>query len=210
MKVMFTITVLCCTLLCRAQVVEGTVETKNTILPAAILEVPFKEDVVQDALNNYWTQKGRSKSTELKGFTTFKAQQIAPAGSLSDLYFKVERKSRKEKEVTMVSLLLGEPGVQPTDSTRKENLEAARRYLTELLPAIEAYDLEVRIKNQTESLSKAESKFKNLVEDGEDLEKKKSSIEKKIKENKEEQEQKRKEIEENRKQLELLSGQKKS
>ena len=63
-------------------------------------------------------------------------------------------------------------------------MQEAKDYLNDLVPAIQAYNLELEIKEQNEVIKKAEAKYKSLVNDGDDLEKKRSAIEKKIAENK--------------------------
>jgi predicted nucleotidyltransferase len=114
----------------------------------------------------------------------------------ADMYFKVERKSRQEKGITVVSLLVNAPTeAASTDSLRYLKMEQAKTYLNELIPAIDAYNLEGVIKDQNESLIKAESKLKSLVNDGKDLEDKRTSIDKKIADNKAEQQNQVNEIE---------------
>src|SRR5438067_3924123 len=92
------------------QATEGTVEVQKNLQPAAVIELPYSPDRVHSAMDDYLSKKGRSRSTDIKGFTTFRNTQAAPTDSVNaDLYFKVERKSRKEKEVSIVSLLLTMP-----------------------------------------------------------------------------------------------------
>jgi hypothetical protein len=52
------------------------------------------------------------------------------------------------------------------------------------VPAIEAYNLELEIKDQNEAVAKSESRYKNLPNDGDDLEKKRVSIVKNMEDNK--------------------------
>ena len=56
-------------------------------------------------------------------------------------------------------------------------VEQAKTYLNDLEPAMEAYNLERRIKNENKAVRKAESRYENLADDGAHLLKKRESIE---------------------------------
>ena len=195
------------------QAQEGSVEYKRIQQPAAVIELPYSPDVVTAAMNDYLSKKGRSKGTDLKGFKTFRNTQPSQAGSINaDLYFKMERKSRKEKEVTVVSLLLTEPkeAVVAANNIVYLNMDEAKTYLNDLVPAIEAYNLELLIKEQNDAVIKAESKYKSLANDGEDLEKKRVSIEKNIQNNRADQQTQMNEVENQKQKLAALVSQRKS
>lgn len=190
---------------------EGWVESQRKQQPAAIIELPYSPEVVNAALNDHLSKKGRSRSTDMKGFTSYRNTQPAHNDSINaDMYFKVERKSRQEKGITIVSLLVNAPTeTTTTDSLRYLRMEQAKTYLNELIPAIDAYNLEGVIKDQNESLIKAESKLKSLVNDGKDLEEKRTSIDKKIADNKAEQQNQANEIEAQKAKLAGSVGQRK-
>jgi len=213
MKTMFLL--FCLVLACSntyAQAQEGTVTYQKSQEAAAVIELPYSPDIVKDAMNDYLSKKGRSKGIDIKGFTTFRNTQ--PAGNKTDnadIYFKVERKSRQEKEVSVISLLLTVPKEGPATATtiKYMNMEQAKAYLNELAPAIIAYDLELRIKEQNEAVIKSESKYKGLTDDGADLEKKRAGIEDKARDNKKEQEAQATEVESQKQKLAALVGQRK-
>jgi hypothetical protein len=195
------------------QAKEGTVEYEKTQQPAAVIELPYSSNVVEAAMNDYLIKKGRSRANDIKGFSTFRNTQLSPTDSMNaDLYFKVERKSKKEKEITNVSLLLY-PHNKDFAVTVKEthlNMEQAIDYLDQLVPAIEAYNLELQIKEQNDRVIKAESKYKNLVENGDDLNKDKTNIEQKIVNNKDDQARQTVELAKQKQALALLVDQRKS
>jgi hypothetical protein len=195
------------------QAKEGTVEYEKTQQPAAVIELPYSPNVVEAAMNDYLIKKGRSRANDIKGFSTFRNTQLSPTDSMNaDLYFKVERKSKKEKEITNVSLLLY-PHNKDFAVTVKEthlNMEQAKDYLDQLVPAIEAYNLELQIKEQNDRVIKAESKYKNLVENGNDLNKDKINIEQKIVNNKDDQARQTVELAKQKQALALLVDQRKS
>jgi hypothetical protein len=186
--------------LASAQAVEGAVDYQKTKLPAAVIELPYSPSIVSDALNNYLLKKGKSRSADKKGFTTYR--NTSSDGLNADMYFKVERKSRKEKQNTRVSLLLTQPGEGDATGSNLHHLDMveAKNYLDELVTVIQSYNLEMQIKDQDKEVSKAESKYKSLVNEGKDLENKRISIEKKIAENKRDQQNQAAEVE-NQKQI---------
>lgn len=197
-----------------AQSHEGTVELQNRPQPAAVIELPYAPDRVSAALEDHLSKKGRSKGSDLKGFTTFRnTQQVQNDSVNADIYIRVERKSKKEKETSVVSLLLTMPGdstVAANNTISHLNMEQAKTWLNELVPAIDAYNLEMRIKDQNEEVKKAESKFANLANDGADLEKKRTGIEKKILENKQDQQAQGLEVENQKQKLAVWVSQRKS
>lgn len=190
---------------------EGFVAFEKSQQPAAVIELAYSPDIINAAMNDYLSKKGKSKTNDLKGFSTYRNTELVQNDSTNaDLYFKIERKSRKEKESSIVSLLLTSPKEGMGANIRYLNMEQARDYLNGLVPAIDAYNLEQQIKEQNAMVIKAESKYKALQDDGEDLVKKRENIEKKIEENKRDQQKQMTEIENQKQKLALLSSQRKS
>lgn len=196
-KTILFLTILLISVIGYGQAYEGAVEFQNKLHPAAVIELAYPPAVVNEAMNDYLSKKGKSKNTDVKGFTTFRNTQPVQNDSVNaDLYFKTERKSRKEKEITVVSLLVM-PNEPQTNAGNVHHLDmnTARMYLNDLSIAIAAYDLELTIKEQNKAVTKAEAKYKSLSDEGEDLENKKTAIDKKIADNKNDQQQQLKEIE---------------
>jgi hypothetical protein len=194
------------------QAYESTVQYQDKLQPAAVIELPYSPSVVDAAMSNYLSKKGKSRGNDIKGFITFRNTQPVQSDSVNaDLYFKTEHKSKKEKEVTVVSLLL-----MPIESqTNTANLhyltmDDAKDYLNDLATAIDGYNLELTIKDQNDVIIKAEAKYKSLANEGENLENKRTSIEKKIADNKSDQQRQLKEIENQKQKLTEWVSQRKS
>lgn len=197
----FSILLIC--VLSYGQSYEGSVEYQKKLQPAVVIELPYSPAVVNAAMNDYLSNKGKSKGNDIKGFTTYRnTQPMQSDSSNADLYFKTERKSRKEKEVTVVSLLLM-PTDTPTNTAKLHYLsvEDGKSYLNDLATAVDAYNLELMIKEQNDAVTKSEAKYKSLANEGDDLEKKRTAIEKKIADNKNDQQQQLKEIENQKQKL---------
>ena len=159
---------------CQAQSYEGKLEYQKTLQQVAMIELPYKTDVVEDAIKEYLAKKGL-KSSSSKGFDVFRGAKLDDADAdPSDLYFKIERK-KKDKEYTVISLLptkanqdiLGRPA---TDSTGQ--IDKAKSFLNNLVPYIDAHNTDVQVGNQQEVLKKAQKKLNGLVSDQTDIEKK--------------------------------------
>lgn len=191
---------------------EGTVEYQKKLQPAVVIELPYSPSVVNAAMNDYLSKKGKSKGSDIKGFTTYRNTQVLQSDSSNaDLYFKTERKSRKEKEVTVVSLLLMPADTQiNTANLHYLSVEDGKNFLNDLAMAIDAYNLELTIKGQNDAVIKSEAKYKSLANEGDDLEKKKTAIEKKIADNKNDQQQQLKEVDNQKQKLAQWVSQRKS
>jgi len=209
-KTLLALCMLVITVLVVGQAKEGTVKYQKMQQPAAVIELPYSPDLVMAAMNDYLSKKGKSRGNDLKGFTTFRNTQLQQNDvANADLYFRVERKNDQEKGTSTISLLLTAPkeNSQSVDNLHYLNMEQAKTFLNDLAPAIEAYDLEQRIKNQNEAVIKAESKYKSLTEDGVDLETKRVSLEKKQLDNKQQQQIQLTEIESQKQKLATLVSQ---
>jgi hypothetical protein len=186
-KIFFSINLFFLSAVALPQAQDGSIKFQKKMQPAAVIELAYPADVITAALNDVLSKKGRSKVNDLKGFTTYRnTQQLQGDSANADLYFKIERKSRSEKQLSVVYLLLTAPVETSAASANLHylNMEQAKRYLNELLPAIEAYDLELKIKEQNKLIIAAEAKQKKITGEGEDLEKSRAALTQKIADNK--------------------------
>jgi hypothetical protein len=212
-KIYFSLSLLfiCATVF--SQAYDGSIKLQKKMQPAAVIQLAYPTDVITAALKDFLSKKGRSKGNDLKGFTTYRnTQQVGSDSANADLYFKIERKSRDEKGSSMVYLLLTTPDETSAASNALHymNMEQAKSYLNELVPAIQAFDLELKIKEQNDLIIAAESKQKKLMGEGEDLEKKKTTIIQKIADNKLSQQAQDMEVQNQKQKLAALVNQRKA
>lgn len=194
------------------QATEGTAEFQKSMQPAAIIELPYAENVVEKAIADYMAKKG-SKGNDSKGFKTFRGYKLRDSQDYtSDLYFKIDRKSRKEKDVTVVSLVVGKNGedVKARVASDNSSLDGAKDLLNDMVPSIDAYNLEVQIQDQEEVLKKSQKKYDGLVDDQKDYEKKIKNLQDKLEENKKDQEKQSDEVKKQQSILDTLKGKRKS
>jgi hypothetical protein len=157
---------------------EGEVEYGKGTKQAAAIEIPYPPATVEQAIKDYIAQKG-VKAGKSKGFLVFRGMKLKDGDpELCDLHCKVERKSRKEKNVSVVHMLVGRPGEDVTLRTAgdRHKLHDAKEFLTSMVPVVEAHNLELDIAKQQELLNKAEKKLKGLQDNQRELENKLNAI----------------------------------
>lgn len=193
-----------------AQARTVTTEYQKSMQPAVQVEVPYEEKTVANSLIEKFEKKGY-KAKESKGYITFKGVRLSELGSGEyDLYFKVDRKSRQQKDVSTVTLLISsgyEKFVSESDNPDLYN--NAKSLLNEHIGASAALDLENQIKEQEEVNKKADRKLADLAEDSTNLQKKKVKLDQDILDNSKKQELQRAEIEKQKQISEKLAARRK-
>jgi hypothetical protein len=193
-----------------AQTHTATVDYQKVSREALVNEVNYSDNTVSGAIEENMRKNG-VKGKSSKGFIVYKGIAIPELGSGSyDLYFSVDRKSKKEKEISSITMMIskGEDNFI-TSASDPEIMSKAKTYLDNLWDMISVYDLEQQIGAQEDLVKKNEKKLKNLAEDGTDLEKKRKKIEEEIKDNVTAQTSQQEELDNQRKILETLKGKRK-
>lgn len=93
--------------------------------------------------------------------------------------------------------------------TQSLTMDQAKTWLNNLARAMQAYSLELKIRNQNDVVIKAETKLNNLTDYEVNMERKRLDLEKKIQENKQEQQVQMTEIENQKQKLSALISQRK-
>jgi hypothetical protein len=178
---------------------------KDAQMPAIQNEYSFPEKTVSKAIDDKLMKMGY-KGKESKGFTVYRSVVSPELGSQPhDLYFKVDRKSKKEKDNAVVNMLITSGNENfVSDSSDVTTINNAKIFLDNLMPAVAAFDLQQQISAQQEAVKNAERKYKNLQDDADDFQKKKKRIEQQIEDNQKDQKGQQAEIEKQRQLLEAL------
>lgn len=196
----------------KAQAGEVRTTFNKTEQPAIAAEYGYDADLVDKAITDDLRQRGFGKGKSSKGYTLYQGinfNDISP--DKIDLYYKVERKSKKDKDRTIITVLVSK-GYDNfiTSATEAKLVEATIKYVNGLQPKFVSNNLEQQIKDQEDLVKKEEKKANNLGDDGTDLEKKKRKIEEDIATNKNDQAKQKSEVEKQRQVLETLKGQRKN
>ncbi len=156
------------------QAYDGKLDYQKTSQQVALIEVPYKADVVEDAIKDYMVKKG-FKSSSSKGFDVYRGIKLDDADAdASDLYLKIDKK-KKDKDYSVITLLptkanadiLSRPA---TDSSGQ--MDKAKSFLNNLVPYIDAHNTDVMIMAQQDVMKKAQKKLNGYISDSSDLEKK--------------------------------------
>ena len=187
-----------------------TVEYQKINRQAVVNEIPFPEKTIRDAINNKMELLGY-KGKDSKGYTVYKSVKMPELGNDAyDLYFMADRKSRREKENSTLTLMLSK-GFDSfvADSSDSNLMNNAKKYLDSITNVIVAYDLEQQIIAQEDAVKKADKKSANLIDDGVSLEKKRKNIEQDIADNRKNQASQLVEVEKQRQILIVLRSKRK-
>ncbi len=153
-------------------------------VPAIIVEVPFVESTVRDAIDKNFEKLGY-KNRKQKDYLVYGGVTMPEFGNEPyDIYVLVERKSRQDKDVSFVTFLMSK-GFENFVNEREENrlLDKTKTYMNGLKILSAEYDLELQITAQEEVIKKAFKKLDNLKEDSVSLIKKKRKLEEDITQN---------------------------
>jgi hypothetical protein len=193
-----------------AQSYTGLVDYQKMSRQAVFSDVPFPEKEVAAAIQDSMEKLGY-KAKDSKGFTVFRGVRLPVFGNeVLDLYFSVDRKSRKEKEVAVITMMLSRGSDNfITQGADPGVIENAKEFLNGLAGSLGAYDLEKQISEQEEQTRSAEKKANNLADEGQDLQKKRKKIDKEIEENAKDQADQNIELEKQRQNLETLKAKRK-
>jgi hypothetical protein len=151
--------------------------------PAIQYEIPYPEDVVTQALEDTLEKQGY-KGTSKGGFMVYRDVHLAAIGPDSyNLYFRVDRKSKNEKDASIVTLMMSKDDIFISEATDMDIVVNAKAYMQNLKPIVQSYDLEEQINSQVDAVRKADNRLNNLVSDSVDIAKKEAKIQLQIQDN---------------------------
>lgn len=168
---------------------ETKVEYQKSDKIVATIDLPYASDVVEDAIKEYMGKKG-GKSDHIKSFDVYRNARLSETDpEIVDVHYKVERKLVRDRETSVVYMLIGRPGenVGARTSDDRFKVNDAKELLNTMAPYIDAYNLDVQIKKQEEVVRKSEKRLLNLKDDQYDLEKRLKTLQDKISQNKNDQ-----------------------
>ena len=193
-----------------SQAYEGNIEYNKKKQQAILIDYSYPPDAVQNAIVEKMRKMGYKAKEEKgifnkdKGFLVFKNAYVTDiSGDRMDFLINVERKSRKANDESVLYMIIMKDGDNALLTMEPGTINNAKYFLNNLLPEVEAADLELRIKEQEETVARAEKKLRDLKDD-------QSSLEKKLQDNKSSQEATQKDIEAQKQALGTLMGKRRS
>lgn len=190
-----------------SQTMEGTVTVNKKQEPAILVELPVAADVAEKAIRSEMKKLGHV-SKESKGFMVFKDVLIEQIGrDRVDLYIKTERRSRKDKDASVVYLGVAKGSEQFIGRDQDAAVFSGTRAFAERIPGwAQDMALELDIAAQEDVLKKAEKKWQNLLSDSASLDKRMIKLTQEIQQNKIDLSKQAQEIEAQKKVVENLKA----
>jgi hypothetical protein len=188
-----------------AQAYDGQIEYNKKVQAAVIAEFKYPEETIEKTLKDKIDRMGL-KLKSSKGFlVVYNAVISSISSNAADYAFKIERKSKREKDVMQVSLVMNVSDV----NTIADNSSNAKSFLNDLMPSIDALNTDNMINAQYEVLTKAQKKYKNLQEDQQSLEKKIRNLQDDLSKNSREQQDQQNEVKRQQEILDAVKAKKK-
>lgn len=215
-KPLLTLILIAASFIIKAQAYEDKIEYNKEKQACIVMEYNFPPLAVENAViakMNKLGFKGREEKgmfNKDKGFRVYKDAMIGDISPNRYNYIiNVDRKSRKEADDAVLYLIIMKEDVNALSRLNTEEVGKAKSFLYNLLPVIEAENLELQIAAQEDVVVKAEKKLKALKDDKDDMEKRMKKLQEDIKQNEKDQEKQTSEIENQRKALDALKSKRK-
>jgi hypothetical protein len=180
-----------------------------------VLQLPYDEGVSEKFIIDNLKKTGFNpetkgslfwKQNKINDFYVFKGVMLNGAAVPVDLYFQVNRRSKKVKDQSTISMLVSrgdENFIGPGEDTA---FIAAQNFLNDFVPQSATYKLNLDINNQEKAVSEAEKKLQKLLDNERELTRKIEDLQKDLRNNQSNQEAQRLQIETERAKLVELKG----
>ena len=149
-----------------AQTQSSRIEYQKISRPALVNEVPLLPKPLK--MPSKKPLKDGLQGSSAKDFTVYKGVRMSSLAPDSyDIYFMVEKKSRRDKDNSTVTMMISKGYDafvdESTDATVVSN---GKDFLNNLRDIVSAYDLEQQIAAQMDEVKSAEKKANSLEEEG--------------------------------------------
>ena len=205
--------------ICFGQATPTSVKYNKASRPALTLSLPYSEEIAEGTIVQKLKEIGYNPETKgalfwkkntVDGYYVFKNVELRNMNrQLVDLYFKVERKGRKDKDQSVIYLLVGQGDDRFVSSeTAPQVFEEATNFLNGFTGLSASYKLNVDVQSQEGTVKAAETKYARLQEEENNLLKKIKDLEETLRTNRQNQQNQVKVIENEKRKLEELRASK--
>lgn len=179
-----------------------TAEYNGQKYPCYIMEYNLPPDATQDVIVNKLKSEGYS-ADKSKGYLVYRNTRLKDLDpdEPQDVLFKIDRKSRKDKDKSIVTMITAKSGVIPEDKVKGAKTVAAIEpsansiaFLNSFQSNINLSAYNLAVSNQQDVVDKAEKKLKSLQDDQSKLEKKIKNLQDDLSKNKTDQQNQNDEI----------------
>lgn len=195
---------------------KTTVEYNGQKYPCYITEYNLPPDETQNVIMNKLRSEGYN-ADKSKGFLVYRNVRLKDLNSdePQDVLFKIDRKSRKEKDKTLVTMITAKAGLIPEDKVKGSKVVADIEPSANSIPFINSFQsgidqqsYNLAVSAQEDEVAKAEKKLKSLQDAQVKLEKKIQDYQSDLEVNKKDQQKQTDEIAKQKTQLDQLKTQK--
>ena len=188
---------------------EASAAINKTEQPVYKIELNYAPEVVEAALKKNFKDLIDVRGDESKNIRAYKGVTLHQISSNKyDYYTSVERKSKKENNKSVVYLWIANGGTSFISAANNPEVAgAALNFLNGFMGTASSYNHTLLVKQQEESVDKAQKKVNSLQSDIKDYEKKIADLNKKLEEAKKDLDNKQKEAENENRKLEDLRRQ---
>lgn len=174
---------------------QTTVEYNGQKYPCYITEYNLPPDETQNVIQQKLKSQGYNPDKS-KGFLVYRNVRLKDLNSdeAQDVFFKIERKSRKEKDKSLVTMIATKSGLIPEGKIKGAaaiaNVESAVNSVSFMKSFQSAMDLQqynLEVAAQEDQVASAEKKLKSLKDDQVKLEKKIKDYQSDLEQNKKDQ-----------------------
>jgi len=199
----------------RAQSYTTAVNYNKAERQGLVLQLPYGEEVSEGFIVDNLKKTGYDPETrgklfwkkeKINDYYVFKGVTLNGAPVPVDLYFKVDRRNKKVKDQSTISMLVSrgdENFIGPGEDTA---FIAAQNFLNNFVPQSASYKLNLDIDNQEKAVSNAEKRLQKLQDDEQDFNRKIEQLQKDLRNNQSDQEAQRRNIDTERQKLVELKG----
>lgn len=192
---------------------KTTVEYNGQKYPCYVIEYNLPADETEDVIKNKLKSQGYN-ADKSKGFLVYRNVRLKDLNSdePQDVLFKIEKKNRKEKDKSLVTMIAAKAGEIPQDKVKGAKIVAdittpdnSVSFLNSFQEDVDLQAYNLAVAAQTDEVAKAEKKLKGLQDSQVKLEKKIKDYQDDLEGNKKDQE---KQVDEIAKQKSLLEEKK--
>ena len=194
-----------------SQVLSTTVTYNKTSQPALMLELPYDQNTAEGFIISNLKKTGYDpeskgklfwKQNKVNGFYIFKGVTLEGLTQSVDLYFKIDQKSKRIKDQSIIYLLVSKGNEKFISSDSDEPIyNVAQKLMNSFVTRSASYKLGLDVKAQEAELKDAEKKLAQQKDSEKEITKKIEQLQEDLKKNKSDQETQKIIIEKEKKKL---------
>ena len=175
---------------------KTTAEYNGQKYPCYLIEYNLPPEEAENVIKEKLRAQGYNASKS-KGYLVYRNVKLNDLDSdnAQDILFNVERKSRKEKDKSIVTMITAKAGLIPEDKVKGSKMVAdiepssnSVSFINSFQSAVDLQAYQLAVSTQEDEVAKAEKKLKNLQDDQIKLEKKIKDYQSDLEVNKKDQE----------------------